>query len=84
MTLPPTSCLFCTVSDAKQIRVALMALQVTSTSNYKFMDVINDTSKTKAGLLSAAIQMQVTLCCAEIITLIETFKNIQIKASSKV
>lgn len=47
------------------------------------MDVINDTSKTKADLLSTAIQIYVSLCCTEIITLIETFKNIQKNGSSK-
>lgn len=34
-------------------------------SNSKLMDVINDTRKTKAGLLSAAIEINVTLCLAE-------------------
>lgn len=43
------------------------------------MDVINDTSKTKAGLLSTAIQIYVTLCCIEIITPIGIFKNAQKK-----
>lgn len=43
------------------------------------MDMINDTSKTKAGLLSIAVQIYVTLCCTEIITLIETVKSIQKK-----
>lgn len=56
---------------SKQMRVVLMVPLQSTSNKYKPIDIINDTSKTKADLLSSANQTQLTLRRTEIITLIE-------------
>lgn len=43
------------------------------------MDAINDTSKTKAGLLSTTTELFVTLCCTEIMTELDSHEHLNKK-----